>query len=94
VHGAIDHAISRPVQVGILERGDVVIQYRPDAVDPADLESLASGADSRVVIAPNADLPEPVVATAWLYKRTCDHPATEALQAFVDARVGHGPDQK
>jgi hypothetical protein len=94
VHGVVDHALSRPVQVGILERGDVVIQYRPDDVDAADLESLASGEDSRVVVAPNPDLPEPVVATAWLYKRTCDRAATDPLQAFVDARIGHGPDDK
>jgi hypothetical protein len=84
----VDEPLPRPVQVGILERGDVLIQHRPD-VDAAALADLAA---DRVVIAPNPDLPAPVVATAWLYKRTCTEPDVDALQAFVDARVGHGPD--
>jgi hypothetical protein len=88
VSGTLDEALPRPVQVGILERGDVLIQHRPD-VDAAALADLAA---DRVVIAPNPDLPAPVVATAWLYKRTCTEPDVDALGAFVDQRVGHGPD--
>ena len=37
---------------------------------------------------PNPDLPGPVVATAWLFKRTCDAVDADALQEFVDERVG------
>lgn len=88
VSGVVDEPLPRPVQVGILERGDVLIQHRPD-VDAADLADLAA---DRVVIAPNPDLPSPVVATAWLHKRACTEPDVDALAAFVDARVGHGPD--
>jgi hypothetical protein len=45
-----------------------------------------------VVVAPNPDLPAPVVATAWLFKRTCQITDTVALQDFVDQRVGNGPE--
>jgi hypothetical protein len=66
----------------------VLVQHRPDV----DASALADLAGDRVVVAPNPDLPAPVVATAWLHKRTCTEPDVDALQAFVDARVGHGPD--
>jgi hypothetical protein len=89
VSGTLDEPLPRPVQVGILERGDVLVQHRPDV----DASALAGLAADRVVIAPNPDLPAPVVGTAWLYKRTCTEPDVEALQRFVDARVGHGPDE-
>jgi hypothetical protein len=91
VEGVVDEPIARPVQVGILERGDVLLQHRPDLSDGAlaDLEALAAPG---VVIAPNPDLPAPVVATAWTYKRTCDDVDVAALQEFVDERSGKGPD--
>jgi len=45
-----------------------------------------------VVIAPNPDRPDPVVATAWTAKRTCESVDVDALQEFVDERAGRGPD--
>lgn len=90
VSGVVSTAIARPVQVGILERGDVLIQHDPDLDEGAraDLEDLAGDG---VVVAPNPDLPEPVVATAWLFKRTCEAVDVDALQEFVDERIGNGP---
>lgn len=91
VEGVVDKPISRPVQVGILERGDVLLQHGPDvpAADLADLEALGGPG---VVVAPNPDLPDLVVATAWTYKRTCSAVDVDALQAFIDARAGKGPE--
>ncbi len=91
VAGVVTEALTRPVQVGILERGDVLIQHLPDLDDEsrADLEALAG---EHVVVAPNPDLPAPVVATAWLFKRTCQTVDAVALQDFVDERVGNGPE--
>ncbi len=87
----VEEPISRPVQVGILERGDVLVQHDPDlAAGP--LAELAELAGPGVVVAPNPDLPEPVVATAWLFKRTCDSVDLIALQEFVDERLGQGPE--
>jgi hypothetical protein len=91
VDGVVAVPLTRPVQVGILERGDVLLQHRPDLDSEArtDLEALAG---DRVVVAPNPDLPAPIVATAWLFKRTCETADTIALQDFVDERVGNGPE--
>jgi hypothetical protein len=91
VDGVVDEPITRPIQVGILERGDILLQHRPDlpATQRAELEAL--GGDG-VVVAPNPDLDDPVVATAWTYKRTCEAVDVDALQQFIDERAGKGPD--
>ncbi|MGH9275923.1 MAG: DUF3105 domain-containing protein [Acidimicrobiales bacterium] len=89
VDGVVDEPITRPIQVGILEQGDVLLQHGPDlpAADLADLKALGGPG---VVVAPNPDLPAPVVATAWTYKRTCEAVDVAALQEFIDERVGKG----
>lgn len=89
--GALDEPLTRPIQVGVLERGDVLIQYQPGLPDDevAELEALAGDG---VVVAPNPDLDDPVVATAWVHKRTCDAVDAAALQSFIDERGGQGPE--
>jgi hypothetical protein len=90
VDGVVEQPLSRPVQVGVLERGDVLLQHRPDL--PADqLAELEALAGDGVVVAPNPDLPDAVVATAWLYKRACDAVDADALQEFADERRGKAP---
>ncbi|MGV3758908.1 MAG: DUF3105 domain-containing protein [Actinomycetota bacterium] len=89
--GALDEPLTRPIQVGILERGDVLIQYQP-SLPATDVESLVALAGDGVVVAPNPDLDDPVVATAWVHKRSCDAVDTAALQTFIDERVGQGPE--
>lgn len=91
VEGVVDEPISRPVQVGILERGDVLLQHGPD-VPADDLAALEALGGPGVVVAPNPDLPDLVVATAWTYKRSCSAVDVDALQAFIDARAGNGPE--
>ena len=88
--GVLDEPLSPALQVGVLERGDVLLQHDPDlsSDDRAQLEELAG---SSVVVAPNPDLPVPVVATAWLFERTCDELGVDALEAFIDERRGRGP---
>jgi hypothetical protein len=92
VHGVVDDPLPPPLQVGILERGDVLLQHDPDLDDAAvaELEALAG---ERVVVAPNPDLDDPVVATAWVFKRTCGSVDRAALEEFVDERVGRGPEE-
>lgn len=88
--GAIDRVLSPPVQVGILERGDVLVQYDPDlpAGERRRLEGLAG---SNVVVAPNPGLPAAVVATAWRAKRVCGSVVVDDLKEFVTERAGQGP---
>jgi len=91
VSGVIGEPISRPVQVGILERGDVLLQHDPDLGGSA-LDDLGALAGDRVVVAPNPDLADQVVATAWLFKRACRAVDAVGLQEFVDDHVGNGPE--
>jgi drug/metabolite transporter (DMT)-like permease len=90
--GVVDEPIARPLQVGVLERGDVLIQY--EGLAAGDVDRLAALAGDHVVVAPGTDLPSAVVATAWVHKRTCDEVDVDALREFVDERVGQGPDQE
>lgn len=87
--------LAKPAQVGILERGDVLVQYRPADLQPADiagLEALAGPPEGPgAIVAPNPDLPEPVVASAWLYLRSCTRLDVDAIGEFVAERAGKGP---
>lgn len=79
---AVREPIPRPKQVGLIEGGSVLVQYRD--VDPAvvaQLEQLADG--QRVVVAPNPDLPAPVILTAWTFKLTCAAYDGDAAAAFI-----------
>lgn len=87
--GVLTTPVSRPRQVGALEGGGVLVQYRDITPDQQhELEALAS---DRVAVAPNPSLPNRVVATAWLYKQICSTVDTSALRTFVDQHVGGGP---
>src|SRR3546814_8077181 len=89
VDGVLDEPLSRPIQVGILERGAVLLQHDPDLY-AGDLETLESLAQERVVIAPNPELADAVVAQAWVYKRTCSAVDAEALTEFSEEGVEIG----
>jgi hypothetical protein len=82
--------LPEPVQVGLLEAGDVLVQYRQlRGADIARLRRLAGG---HVVVAPNPDLSPRyrVVATGWIHKQTCTAVDTDALRRFVRLRGGKG----
>ncbi|MGI8661741.1 MAG: DUF3105 domain-containing protein [Acidimicrobiales bacterium] len=85
--GVVSAPLSRPAQVGILEGGGVLVQYR----DAGDLEALRTLANETTVVAPNPGLDGPVVATAWLFKVRCSSVDTAALASFAMDRSGHGP---
>jgi hypothetical protein len=89
LEGVLDDPLSRPAQVGALEAGGILLQHRD--LDEAELEELSSLAGHGVAVVPNDGLPERVVATAWLFKRTCADVDLDALREFVDAHVGEGP---
>jgi drug/metabolite transporter (DMT)-like permease len=84
--GAVDEPLRRPVQVAQLEEGRVLIQYR-EPLDPATIDDLVT-LDGGVVVAPNPDLREPVVATAWGNKLECSEVDLADLRDFVDSFVG------
>ncbi len=85
--GALDEAIPGPVQVAVLERGDVLVQYDPGLGDD-EIAFLHDLAGDRVVTAPNDALPAPVVATAWQWKLLCEGIDLDAIDRFVADRAG------
>lgn len=86
----LTETLSRPRQVGHLEAGGVLLQYRD--LDAAELDRLTALAGGRVVVAPNPLLPDRVVATAWLRKEICSAVDVSELESFVSSNLGHGPD--
>lgn len=89
VEGVVDDPLERPVQVGVLERGGVVVQHQ--GLGPEGLASVAALAElGDVVVAPGTDLDTTVVATAWGARLRCDGVDVAALTAFVDDRLRPG----
>lgn len=87
--GAVEEPIEGPMQVTALEGGQVLVQHRDlSAADVAALEDLGSDI---VVVAPNPDLPEPVVLTAWLTKQSCSGVDLDTVETFIQDQQGRGP---
>jgi hypothetical protein len=87
--GVRTEVLDKPTQVGALEAGSVLVQYRD--LDAAAIASLSSVAGDQVVVAPNPDLPDKVVITAWVFKQTCSSVDTAAIGQFVTTHRGNGP---
>ncbi|HVX17849.1 MAG TPA: DUF3105 domain-containing protein [Acidimicrobiales bacterium] len=91
IHGVQTSAIPKPVQVGLLEGGNVLVQYR--ALSDRSLTTVRSLAGTKVVVAPNPDLRDGrVVLTSWLYKQTCSSVDVRAAHRFVSEHANRGPD--
>lgn len=87
--GAVAEPVERPLQVTALEGGMVLVQHR-DLSDEevAALEELGS---DQVLVAPNDDLSDPVVLTAWLTKQTCSGVDLDEVETFIEEQQGRGP---
>lgn len=77
--------------VHALEHGYVVLWHRPGTSTSA-LEQLAEDHEGDVIVAERASLPVPVAATAWERRLLCTDLDANALELFVDAYVGDGPE--
>ena len=88
--GVQDQPLARPLQVTALEAGLALAQHRPDL--PADqVARLEALADDTLVVAPNPDLPQPLVLTAWTWKQTCEQLDEATVQQFVEEHTGDAP---
>lgn len=89
--GVLTDPIRDPVQVAMLEGGEVLVQYGPGvaAADRKDLEAFARR-NAHVTVAPDDDLPAAIAATAWTYTQACTGVDTGALGRFVRAHAGKG----
>ena len=85
--GVLTTPLSPPAQVGALEAGQVLVQFRglPDAAR-ARLAGMAGGT---VVVVPNATLPSPVVITAWRTIQRCATVELAAIRDFARRYGGH-----
>jgi hypothetical protein len=83
--------LSRPVQVGLLAQGKVLVQYGP-SLSPADVTDLEGLAGADIVVAPNPTLASPIVATAWRARQICDQLDLSALRQFATVNANRAPD--
>ena len=83
--GIVTKPLPLAVQVGALEAGDVLVQYK--GAFPAELRNPGD----KVVVAPNETLSSRVVITAWRWKMTCNAPDRAALRVFVTHHAAKGP---
>lgn len=78
-----DEPIAAPIQVGLLEEGEVLIQHV--GLSEPERDEVEALAGDGVIVAPAETLPEgaSVVATAWVTKQVCETVDVEALRAFA-----------
>jgi hypothetical protein len=81
--------------VHALEHGTVVIWHQPtlDANVLADLRATVNRFDDRVILSPNQQLTDPVVATAWLRLKAYDG-ANPELEEFITTYRNRGPESR
>ena len=86
--GVVDEPLPSPVQVGLLEAGQVLIQHA-EPLDRAQADELAA-IDPAVAVVPNPELRSPIVATAWRHKLECFRVELADLRNFVETYAGRG----
>lgn len=77
-----------------LEHGTVVIQYQPD-LDPSQVEALEAYArtkSSHILVAPRADLADPVVVTSWTRMLRLDDADIGTIDIYYEEFVFSGPE--
>lgn len=91
--GVLTAPIPDRIQVALLEKGGVLIQYSAAtsvATPPAALSALAIG-QPLVALAPATELGGAVVVTAWTWKATCTTADAAGIRQFITVHEGHGP---
>ena len=83
--------LTRPVQVGLLARGMVLVQYLPDGLGADDLTALQGLAGDSVIVAPNPGLKTPIVATAWRVRQECTALDLPTLTTFATVNADRAP---
>lgn len=93
--GRLATPLPRPLQVGLLEKGQVLVQYRPDLGEVGAGALATLTANPLVTVAPAPGLSVPAAASAWTWVLRCGDAgprALAALRAFVAAHAGRGPE--
>ncbi len=91
--GVLDTQVPAEFAVHSLEHGTVVIWYRPDLDGDtiSGLREIVNRFDDRVILSPNAQLDEPIVATAWNRLKAYDSVDPE-IADFIETYRNRGPE--
>ncbi len=92
--GIYSQQIPAEFAVHALEHGAVVIWYRHDLEDEvgAALRDIVDDFDERVILSPNANMTEPIVATAWNRLKRYESVEPE-IEEFITTYRGRGPER-
>lgn len=92
--GIYTSEIPDPVQIHNLEHGTVIIQYQPDldASEIGALESYARSKPSHILLAPRADLMDPVVVTSWTRMLRLEFVDIETIDLYFGQFAFTGPE--
>ena len=90
----LDQQIRNEFAVHSLEHGTVVIWYQPTVDDAtvSGLKDIVNRFDHHVILSPNAEMTDPVVATAWLRLKAYDG-ADPEIEEFIAVFRERGPDK-
>ncbi|MEN8040077.1 MAG: DUF3105 domain-containing protein [Actinomycetota bacterium] len=91
--GVFAQQVPAEFAVHSLEHGSVVIWYQPTlaAEEISGLEAIVNQFNDRVILSPNAQLSQPVVATAWNRLKAYDGADAE-LEQFIETYRNRGPE--
>ena len=91
--GILDQQIPNEFAVHSLEHGAVVIWYQPtlDDATVSRLRDIVNRFDHHVILSPNAQMTDPVVATAWLRLKAYDGADAE-IEEFISVYRERGPE--
>ena len=80
--------------VHALEHGTVVIWYQPtiSADEVSAIRRTVNKFDSDVILSPNTQLSDPIVATAWARFKAYDDGADAELEEFITTYRNRGPE--
>ena len=92
--GTMSQQLPPELAVHALEHGAVVVWHRPDLADAERIaiRDVLSEWDSHWILAPNDQIDEPVVATAWNRLQAFDASA-DGLAEFVETYRRRGPER-
>lgn len=91
--GVFTQQIPAEFAVHSLEHGGVVIWYQPSLAteEISSLAAIVNRFDDRVILSPNSELTQPVVATGWTRLKAYSG-ADEEIGQFIETYRGRGPE--
>lgn len=91
--GFYDIPVAKELLVHNLEHGDIVIHYKELTEEETDrLQDFVESYPESIIAVPNGSIEVPIALTSWAHLQTCPRFSVPAIQAFINARCGQGPE--